>query len=47
MNPIQHPSRIVVFKKKYWALGLNTSSIMRLLDIPQFGRSQEVTAYVK
>lgn len=37
----------VVYEKKYWSLGLKELGILRLLDIPNFGRSSEVNACIK
>ena len=39
MKLVPQPSRIVVFEEKDWDLKLKTLGILRLLDIPHFGRS--------
>ena len=47
MNPIHQPLGIVVFEEGDWEFNLKTSNTLRLLDIPQFRRIQEVNTYIK
>jgi hypothetical protein len=38
---------VILLETKMWVIGVEKSGILNLLEVPHFGRSLEINAYVK